>query len=48
MLSAGVQSKVAGDRLGHSKNKITIDLYSHVLKDVDRSAAEKIKTLLAR
>jgi integrase len=48
MLTAGVQSKVAGDRLGHSKTKITLDLYSHVLKQVDRSAAEKIKEVLSR
>ena len=48
MLTADVHSKTAGDRLEHSKNKITKDLYSHVLKEVDHSPAEKIKKVLCR
>lgn len=46
MLAAGVSSKVAGDRLGHSKVSITLDLYSHVMESVDREAAEKIDLII--
>lgn len=48
MLAAGVSSKVAGDRLGHSKVAITLDLYSHVLESIDRDAAEKIDILIQK
>lgn len=46
MLASGVSSKVAGNRLGHSKVSITLDLYSHVLESVDREAAEKIDMII--
>lgn len=46
MLASGVSSKVAGNRLGHSKVSITLDLYSHVMESVDREAAEKIDSLI--
>lgn len=46
MLAAGVSSKVAGNRLGHSKVAITLDLYSHVLESIDRDAAEKIDIII--
>nr|WP_041700759.1 tyrosine-type recombinase/integrase [Clostridium kluyveri] len=46
MLASGVSSKVAGNRLGHSKVSITLDLYSHVLESVDRETAEKIDMLI--
>lgn len=46
MLTAGVSSKVASNRLGHSKTSITLDLYSHVMESIDREAAEKIDNIL--
>lgn len=46
MLAAGVSAKVAGNRLGHSNIKTTLDLYSHVLEHIDRDAAEKLDSML--
>lgn len=46
MLTAGVSTKVASSRLGHSKASITLDLYSHVMESIDREAAEKIAMLI--
>lgn len=34
MLSSGVHPKIASERLGHSKIGITLDLYSHVLPNM--------------
>ena len=39
LLSAGVHPKVASERLGHSKVAITLDLYSHVLPNMQADAA---------
>jgi len=39
MLSSGVHPKVASERLGHSKVGITLDLYSHVLPNMQAHAA---------
>jgi len=46
MLASGVSTKVASNRLGHSKTSITLDLYSHVMESIDREAAEKIDRLI--
>lgn len=48
MIAANVPAKVASSRLGHSNISITLDLYSHVMKEVDMSAAEKINNLLVK
>ena len=42
MLKYGVPAKVASERLGHSTIGITLDLYSHVLDDMQKEAAQKI------
>ena len=39
MLANGVHPKVASERLGHSKIGITLDLYSHVLPNIQADAA---------
>jgi integrase len=39
LLAAGVHPKIAGQRLGHSKIGITLDLYSHVLPNMQADAA---------
>jgi len=42
MLKHNISPKVASERLGHSKINITLDLYSHVLKEMQVEAANKI------
>lgn len=46
MLSLGISPKVAQERLGHSSYQITMDIYSHVLKKVEKEAAEKLDEAL--
>ncbi len=41
MLKYNIPSKVASERLGHSSIGITLDLYSHVLKEMQEDAAKK-------
>jgi integrase len=45
-LASGVATKVASERLGHSNVQITQDLYQHVLKELDETAATKIGDVL--
>ncbi|MDP9380444.1 MAG: site-specific integrase [Chloroflexota bacterium] len=47
MLLSGVPIKVASARLGHSTSALTMDVYSHVLPEMDREAADKVGRLLA-
>ncbi|MFN3506238.1 MAG: tyrosine-type recombinase/integrase [Allorhizobium sp.] len=42
MLASGVHPKIASERLGHSTIAITMDLYSHVMPDMQASAAEQV------
>lgn len=42
-LRAGVAAKVVSERLGHSSIGITLDLYSHVVSEVQREAAERVE-----
>jgi hypothetical protein len=44
LLASGVSNKVTGNRLGHSKVSITLDLY--VMESVDREAAKKIDMII--
>ena len=46
MLSLGISPKVAQERLGHSSYQITMDIYSHVLKKVEKEAADKLDDAL--
>ena len=46
MLKQNVPAKVASEKLGHSTVGITLDLYSHVLKEMQVEAAEKLDSLL--
>lgn len=45
-LIAGVDIKVISFRLGHSKTQITLDLYSHVVPELQKAAVEKIRSIL--
>ena len=47
LLSAGVHPKVVSERLGHSNIAITMDTYSHVLPDLQESAAQAIDEQLS-
>lgn len=42
MLKYGIPAKIASKRLGHSSVGITLDLYSHVIGDMQKEAAQKI------
>jgi len=43
MLSSGVSAKVASKRLGHSNISTTMDIYSHVLDEMNKEATDKIE-----
>jgi integrase len=46
LLTSGVRSKIASERLGHSKVGITLDLYSHVMPGMQEDAAAKVDAAL--
>ena len=46
MLSQGVNPKVVAEQPGHSTAALTLDVYSHVLPDMQKSALEKMKNVL--
>jgi integrase len=46
LLLAGEHPKVVQERLGHSNISITMDIYSHVLPTMQRSATERLENLL--
>ena len=45
-VAAGVHPKVVSERLGHSSITITLDIYSHVMPNMQVDAAEKLGELL--
>lgn len=47
LLAAGVPLKVVSERLGHASVKITGDIYSHVLPEMDDRAAKVMEAMLA-
>ncbi|PLT32534.1 site-specific integrase [Bacillus sp. V5-8f] len=46
MLQQGVHPKVVSERLGHSTISITLDIYSHVLPNMQKEAANQFDQLL--
>jgi len=46
LLLAGVRPKVVSEMLGHASITITLDLYSHVLPDMQREATSALDDLL--
>ena len=46
LLQAGENPKVVSERLGHASIVLTLDVYSHVLPDMQRGAADKLEKLL--
>ncbi|CCF85557.1 tyrosine-type recombinase/integrase [Nitrolancea hollandica] len=47
LLSAGVHPKVVQERLGHSTIGVTMDIYSHVMPQMQRDAADRLDHLFA-
>jgi len=48
LLAQGVHAKVISERLGHSNIKTTLDIYSHVLPNMQEEAANQIDALLSK
>lgn len=46
LLAAGVHAKIISERLGHASVAFTMDVYSHVLPDMQREAADQLDTLI--
>ena len=46
LLAAGINPKVAAERLGHSSITLTMDTYSHVLPTMQAEAAGRLEALL--
>jgi integrase len=46
LLLARVNPKIVSEMLGHSSIRITLDLYSHVLPDMQQDAAATLAGLL--
>lgn len=47
LMEKGVSPKVVSERLGHARPAITMDIYSHVLPDMQEKAALAIDAALA-
>ena len=47
-LAAGINREVVSEGLGHSNISITLDLYSHVLLNMQQHAADAVANLLKR
>ena len=47
MLRGGIHPKIVQEMLGHANVAITLDVYSHVLADMQGEAAEKMDSLLS-
>jgi integrase len=46
MLASGIHPKIAQERLGHSSVSVTIDLYSHVLPNMQGEAVNRVDATL--
>jgi integrase len=46
LLKLGENPKVVSERLGHSRVEMTLDIYSHVLPDMQENAAKKLSEAL--
>jgi integrase len=46
LLSEGVHPKVVQEMLGHARINITLDIYSHLMPDIQKEAAEKMNDML--
>jgi integrase len=46
LLASGVHVKVAQERLGHSSVALTMDIYSHLMPNMQGEAADAVDQLL--
>jgi integrase len=46
LLGSGENVKVVSERLGHASAALTLDVYSHVLPDMQQRAADRIESLI--
>ncbi len=46
LLAAGENVKVVSERLGHASAALTLDVYSHVLPDMQQRAADRLESIL--
>jgi integrase len=46
MLNKGIPVYIASRRLGHSKASITLDVYGHLVSDIDAGAAELMDSII--
>lgn len=46
LLGAGVNPKIVSERLGHASIKLTLDVYSHVLPNMQQEAVAKLDAVL--
>ena len=47
MLRQGVHPKIVAEMLGHSTVSMTLDIYSHVIPDMQKGATEALDRLLS-
>lgn len=47
LLAAGENVKVVSERLGHASAALTLDVYSHVLPDMQQGAADRLASLFS-
>ncbi len=47
LLQKGTHAKIVSERLGHSSIAVTMDIYSHVLPDMQEAAAQAIDEVLS-
>ena len=45
-MQEGVNPKVVSERLGHASIVSTLDVYSHVIPDMQQEATEKLERIL--
>lgn len=46
LLQMGEHPKVVSERLGHSRVGITMDVYSHVMPDMQKDAADNFEKMM--
>lgn len=47
LLANGTDIETVSKRLGHSKASITLDVYGHAMKEMDRKAADTLEQLFS-
>jgi integrase len=46
LLQAGINPKIVSERLGHSTIVLTLDVYSHVLPNMQKDATDQLEQML--